>query len=81
MTIELLEGTDLVLVRGLDAATAMATDGTYIPAEKYAEEMNVPEGTVRVWKRRNHIEAISLFGRNYVKKGCVPDARSYKKST
>ena len=79
VSIELVEGEDMVLVRGMDAVTAMATDGYYIPAEKYAEEMDVPLVTVKTWKKRRIIEAITLFGRSYVKKGCEPDSRSYKK--
>lgn len=79
MSIELVEGEDMVLVRGMDAVTAMATDGYYIPAEKYAADMDVPLVTVKTWKKRRTIEAITLFGRSYVKKGCEPDSRSYKK--
>ena len=79
MKIELVDGEDLVLVTGLENVTGMATDGIYIPAEKYAEEMDVPERTVRVWKKRKVIEAITIFGRSYVKKGCEPETRSYKK--
>lgn len=79
MRIELVEGEDLVLVSGLDAVTAMATDGYYVPVERYAADMDVPERTVRVWKKRKSIEAITIFGRSYVKKGCEPETRSYKK--
>ena len=79
MKIELVEGEDLVLVSGLDAVTAMATDGYYVPADMYAADMDVPERTVRVWKKRKSIEAITIFGRSYVKKGCEPETRSYKK--
>lgn len=79
MNIEMVDGEGLVLVRGMDTVTAMATDGYYIPAEKYAREMDVPDGTVRVWKRRKLIEAITIFGRSYVKKGCEPETRSYRK--
>lgn len=77
MSIELMDGEDLILIRGIPSA--MATDGYYIPAEKYSEEMDVPERTVRVWKKRKVIEAITIFGRSYVKKGCEPETRSYKK--
>lgn len=79
MKIELVEGEELVLVTGLDAVTAMATDGYYVPAERYSEEEDVPERTVRVWKKRKSIEAITIFGRSYVKKGCKPELRIYRK--
>ena len=79
MSIELIDGEGLVLVRGMDAVTAMATDGYYIPAEKYAEEEDVPLRTVESWKKRKSIEAITIFGRSYVKKGCKPALRIYRK--
>ncbi len=79
MNIELLDGENEILVTGLDDVTAMATDGVYIPAELYSVAMDVPERTVRVWKMRKVIEAITVFGRSYVKKGCEPETRSYKK--
>lgn len=79
MSIELIDGEDLLLVRGMDAVTAMATDGYYIPIEKYSEAMDVPLATVKTWKKRKTIEAITLFGRSYVKKGCEPDSHSFKK--
>lgn len=74
-----MDGEGLVLVRGIDSVTAMATDGYYIPIEKYAEAMDVPLVTVKTWKKRKTIEAITLFGRSYVKRGCEPDSHSYKK--
>lgn len=79
MNIELIDGEGLVLVRGLDEVAAMATDGYYIPAEKYSEEEDVPLRTVESWKKRKSIEAITIFGRSYVKKGCKPELRTYKK--
>lgn len=79
MNIELVDGEDLLLVRGMDAVTAMATDGYYIPIEKYAEEEDVPLRTVESWKKRKSIEAITIFGRSYVKKGCKPELRIYRK--
>ena len=79
MSIELVEGEDLVLVTGLESVTGMATDGYYVPAERYAKEMNIRLDTVRLWKRRNRIEAISLFGRNYVKQWCEPNTWGYRK--
>lgn len=77
ISIELHNGEDLILVRGMPSA--MATDGYYIPAEKYAEEHGLSEQHVRVLKKRKRIEAITIFGRSYVKKGCVPDTRKYQK--
>lgn len=79
MSIELMDGEGLVLVRGIDSVTAMATDGYYIPIEKYAEEEDIPLRTVESWKKRKSIEAITIFGRSYVKKGCEPELRTYKK--
>lgn len=79
VTVELIDGENEILVTGLDSVTAMATDGYYVPAERYAEEEDVPERTVRVWKKRKSIEAITIFGRSYVKKGCKPELRTYRK--
>ena len=77
ISIELTDGEDLILIRGMDSA--MATDGYYVPAERYAEEEDVPLRTVESWKRRKSIEAITIFGRSYVKKGCKPELRIYRK--
>lgn len=77
MSIELMDGEDLILIRGMPSA--MATDGYYVPAERYAEEEDVPLRTVESWKRRKSIEAITIFGRSYVKKGCKPELRIYRK--
>ena len=77
MSIELINGENLILVRGMPSA--MATDGYYIPAEKYAEENRLSESNIRVLKRRKQVEAITVFGRSYVKKECVPDMRKYRK--
>lgn len=79
VTVELLDGENEILVTGLDSVTAMATDGYYVPAERYAEEEDVPLRTVESWKRRKSIEAITIFGRSYVKKGCKPELRIYRK--
>ena len=77
MTIELLNGENEILVTGLETATAMATDGIYIPLTRYAVENDIPERTLRVWKKRFQIESIHLFGKNYVKKGALPETRRY----
>lgn len=79
MKIELVEGEDLVLVTGLESVTGMATDGYFIPAEKYAKENGLSDSNIRVLKRRKRVEAITLFGRTYVKKDSKPSSRSYKK--
>ena len=79
VTVELLDGENEILVTGLDSVTAMATDGYYVPAERYSEEEDVPLRTVESWKRRKSIEAITIFGRSYVKKGCKPELRIYRK--
>ena len=79
MSIELIDGENLILVRGMPSA--MATDGYYIPAEKYAEENGLSESNIRVLKRRKQVEAITLFGRSYVKRECVPDTRKYRKTS
>ena len=57
-----------------------ATDGIYIPARSFAEENNVPESTVRQWKKRRKIEACNLFGRLYVLKNTNISARKYVKN-
>lgn len=77
--IELLDGENEILLTGLESVTAMATDGIYVPAERYAEEHDIPESTLRVWKRRFKIEAVSVFGRNYVKKSTDIVTRRYTK--
>ena len=81
MNIELMDGEELVLVRGMDAVTAMATDGYYIPAEKYAEENGLSKSNIRALKRRKRVEAVTIFGRSYVKKDCIPDTRKYRKTS
>lgn len=77
MSIELINGENLILVHGMPSA--MATDGYYIPAWQYAEENGLSETNIRALKRRKRVEAITLFGRSYVKKECKPDTRKYQK--
>ena len=79
MNIELMDGEELVLIRGM--ASEMATDGYYIPAEKYAEENGLSESNIRVLKSRKQVEAVTIFGRSYVKKECIPDTRKYRKTS
>ena len=79
MLIELLDGENEILVTGLDEVTAAATDGIYIPAAMYAEENDIAVSSLRVWKKRFHVEAVTIFGRLYVKKGAEIETRHYKK--
>ena len=64
----------------MGAFTAMATDGYYISAEKYAEKNSLSESNMRVLKKRNKVEAITIFGRSYIKKDCKPNTRKYQKN-
>ena len=79
MSIELIDGEDLILIRGMPSAMAM--DGYYVPAEKYAEEKGLSESNIRALKRRKQVEAVTIFGRSYVKKECIPDTRKYRKTS
>ena len=81
MRIELIDGEDEILVTGImDAFIEMATDGYYISAEKYAEENGLSESNIRVLKRRKQVEAITIFGRTYIKKDSKPNTRKYQKN-
>ena len=80
--IELLDGEDEIRLTGLEADEAdgaMATDGIYIPAARFAEENDVSDEAIRVWKRRGQLETIVIFGKIYVKKGALPATRRYKR--
>lgn len=80
--IELLDGEDEIRLTGLEADEAegaMATDGVYIPAARFAEENDVSDEAIRVWKRRGQLETIVIFGKIYVKKGALPATRRYKR--
>jgi len=81
MKIELVDGEDEIIVTGLDAFTAMATDGHYVSAEKYAEKNGLSDSNIRNLKRRNKVEAITIFGRSYIKKECKPNTRKYQKKS
>lgn len=75
MIIELLDGeNEIRLTSGTEA-----TDGVYISVARYAEENDVSEGMVRIWKNRGKLETVSIFGRVYVKKDSLPATRRYKK--
>ena len=83
--IELLDGEDEIRLTGLEAEEveeadeAMATDGIYIPAARFAEENDISEATLRSWKRRGQIESVTVFGKIYVKKDAFPATRRCKK--
>lgn len=80
--IELLDGEDEIRLTGLEADEAdgaMATDGIYIPAARYAEENDISEATLRSWKRRGQIESVTVFGKIYVKKDAFPATSRCKK--
>ena len=47
-----------------------ASDGIYIPLNRFAEEHDVSETQVRVWKYRGNIETVTIFGSVFVKKNC-----------
>lgn len=82
VVIELLDGEDEIRLTGLEADEAegaMATDGIYIPAARFAEENDVSDEAIRVWKRRGQLESIVIFGKIYVKKGALPETRRYKR--
>ena len=80
--IELLDGESEIRLTGLEAdeaEEAMATDGIYIPAARFAEENDISEATLRSWKRRGQIESVTVFGKIYVKKDAFPATRRCKK--
>lgn len=64
MTIELLDGGNEIRLN----SDTEATDGIYIPLARFAEENDIPEATIRVWRRRKKLETVSIFGKVYVKK-------------
>lgn len=77
MIIELLDGeNEIRLTSGTEA-----TDGIYVSSARYAEENDVSEGEIRVWKKRGKLNAVTLFGRIYVKKGSIPVTRRYRKTS
>ena len=65
MIIETLENDEISI-----SQCETGTDGIYIPIRRFAYEMDVPESLVRVWKCRGSIEAVTIFGQIFVKKGC-----------
>lgn len=73
--IELLDGEDEICI----SASKEATDGIYVSASRFAEEHDISERQIRVWKHRNQIEAITLFGRIFVKKSANPETARFKK--
>lgn len=79
MIIELLDGENEIRLSGTGASGAEATDGIYIPLARFAEENDVSEGMVRIWKNRGKLETVTIFGRVYVKKDSLPATRRYNK--
>ena len=77
MRIELLDGENEIRLTGTEGE---ATDGIYVSLARYAEENDISEGVVRVWKNRGKLETVVIFGRVYVKKDSLPATRHYKKS-
>ena len=77
--IELLDGEEEVLLKHREASGEEATDGIYISAARFAEENDISDEVIRVWKRRGQLETIVIFGRIYVKKGAFPATRRYKR--
>lgn len=80
MNIELLDGENEIRLTEIGDSEAEATDGIYIPLAKYAEENDVSEGMVRIWKNRGKLETVVIFGKVYVKKDSLPATRRFKKS-
>lgn len=80
MNIELLDGENEIRLTGTGASGTEATDGIYIPLSRFAEENDIYESTIRVWRRRGKLETVSIFGKVYVKKNSLPATRRYKKT-
>lgn len=80
MIIELLDGENEIRMTGTGASEGEATDVTYIPLSRFAEENDILESTIRVWRRRGKLETVSIFGKVYVKKHSLPATRRYKKT-
>ena len=76
MNIELLDGENEIRMN----SDTEATDGIYVSLARYAEENDISEATIRVWRRRKKLETVSIFGKVYVKKDSLPATRRYKKT-
>ena len=77
MNIELLDGENEIRLTG----GPMTLEGIYVSAARYAEENDVSEEEIRVWKKRGRLNAVTIFGRIYVKKGSIPETRRYRKTS
>lgn len=80
MIIELLDGENEIRLTETAASGTEATDGNYVSLARYAEENDISDGMVRIWKKRGKLETVVIFGRVYVKKNSLPATRRYKKS-
>lgn len=81
MIIELLDGENEIRLAGTGASEdsgTEATDGIYVSLARYAEENDISEGMVRVWKNRGKLKTVVILGRVYVKKDSLPSTRRYK---
>ena len=78
-TIELLDGENEIRLNETTDSGTDATDGIYVSLARYAEENDISEGMVRIWKNRGKLETVVIFGRVYVKKDSLPATRRYKK--
>ena len=78
MLIELLDSGE-ILVSADKTLERTASDEIYIPLKQFAEENDVSYNLVRLWKRRGHIETISIFGQVFVKKDTQILKRRYSK--
>ena len=78
-TIELLDGENEIRLKETADSNKEATDGIYVSLARYAEENDISEGMVRIWKNRGKLETVVIFGRVYVKKDSLPATRRYKK--
>ena len=75
-TIELLDGENEIKLTGWP----MATDGIYVSLARFAEENDIHESSIRVWRKRGKLETVSIFGKVYVKKDSLPATRRYRKT-
>ena len=41
-------------------------DGWYYTMREFAEMMDIPESTVRIWKKRGVLDCINWYGRLYI---------------
>lgn len=62
----MVEFKDGRIVNDPDEDTDYIPDGLYYSAKEFAELLDIPEATVRVWKNRGVLDCISYYGRTYI---------------